>query len=80
MHVHEVKSSGSYHEIGLKIGKMLQKDKGLIPKFSKEKIEKGKEFEKEVRKYAPELLDELQGIADGSGLDYDVLAAYELSL
>ena len=77
--VHEVKLSGSYYDIGLRIGKMLEKDKGLLPKFSKEKIEKGLEYEKEVRKHAPELLDELQGIADGSGADYNVLAAFELS-
>ena len=77
--MHEVSLSGSYYDIGLKTGKMLEKDKGLLPKFSKEKIEKGMEYEREVRKYAPELLEELQGIADGSGVDYSVLAAFELS-
>jgi predicted choloylglycine hydrolase len=77
--MHEVRLSGSYYDIGLKTGKMLEKDKGLLPKFSKEKIEKGMEYEREVRKYAPELLEELQGIADGSGVDYRVVATHELS-
>lgn len=80
IHAHEVKSSGSYREIGLKIGRMLQRDIDLFPKFSKEKVEKGKEFEKEVRKQAPDLAAELQGTAEGSGVDYDTLATYELSL
>ena len=78
--VYEVKLSGSYYDMGLRTGKMLEKDKGLLPKFSKEKIEKGMEYEKEVRAYAPELLEELRGIADGSGVDYSVIAAHELSL
>jgi hypothetical protein len=54
--VYEVKLSGSYYDMGLRIGKMLEKDKGLLPKFSKEKVEKGMEYEKEVRTYTPELL------------------------
>jgi isopenicillin-N N-acyltransferase-like protein len=77
--VYEVRSSGSYYDIGLKIGKVLEKDKGLLPKFSKEKLEKAKEYEEVVRTYTPELLEELRGIADGSGVDYDVVAAHELS-
>lgn len=77
--MHEVRLSGSYYDIGFRTGRMLKKDKGLLPEFSKVKIEKAKEYEKEVRKYAPELLEELKGIADGSGVDYSVLAAHELS-
>jgi len=77
--MYKVESSGSYYDMGLKIGKLLKKDKGLLPKFSKENIAKSMEYEKEVRTYAPGLLDELQGIADGSGVDYRVVAAHELS-
>jgi len=77
--VYEAKLSGSYYDMGLRIGKMLKKDKGLLPRFSKENIVKSMAYEKEVRTYAPELLEELQGIADGSGVDYSVIAAHELS-
>ncbi len=77
--VYEVKLNGSYYDMGLKIGKVLKRDKGLLPKFSKENIVKSMEYEKEVRTIAPELLEELQGIADGSGVDYNVIAAHELS-
>lgn len=77
--LYEVKLSGSYYDIGLRIGNLFKKDKELLPKFSEEKIVKGMEYEKEVRKYAPELLEELQGIADGSGVDYRIVATHELS-
>lgn len=77
--VYEVKLSGSYYDMGLEIGKTLEKDKGLLPEFSKENLVKGMTYEKEVRDYAPELLEELQGIADGSGVDYRVVATHELS-
>ncbi|MHA2202283.1 MAG: hypothetical protein ACW991_01215 [Candidatus Hodarchaeales archaeon] len=61
--------SGTYYEMGLKIGQTLKttKSEGIIPTFSAEKLEKGMTYEAEVRKYAPDLLDELRGIADGWG-------------
>lgn len=77
--MYEVKLSGSYYEIGLRIGAMFSKDRELLPKFSEGNIAKGMEYEKEVRKFAPELLEELRGIADGSGVDYRTLATHELS-
>jgi predicted choloylglycine hydrolase len=77
--VYEVKLSGSYYDMGLRIGKMLKKDQELLPKFSKETIVRSMAYEQEVKTHAPELLDELHGIADGSGVDYSVIAAHELS-
>ncbi|MFX1252884.1 MAG: C45 family autoproteolytic acyltransferase/hydrolase [Promethearchaeota archaeon] len=81
--MYEQRVSGSYYEMGLKIGTIFKKEfnviEGFPPDFSEEKIKLGMEYEKEVKKYAPELLEELQGIADGSGIDYTVLAANELS-
>jgi len=48
--VHEVKVSGSYYDIGLNMGKLLKKERieGFPPKFSKENLDKGMEFEKEA--------------------------------
>jgi predicted choloylglycine hydrolase len=77
--VYEVNLSGPYYDMGLEIGRTLENDKGLLPKFSNENLVKGMAYEKEVRTHAPELLDELRGIADGSGVDYRVVAAHELS-
>jgi len=81
--MYEFRTSGTYYEIGLQTGKILKKEMDGIPdfppKFSEEKIELGMNYEKEVKKYTPELLEELQGIADGSGIDYNMLATFELS-
>jgi len=81
--MYEFRTSGTYYEIGLQTGKILRKEMGGIPdfppKFSEEKIDLGMNYEKEVEKHAPELMEELQGIADGSGIDYSVLATHEFS-
>jgi len=52
---------------------------GFPPKFSEEKIEIGMKYEREVERRAPELLGELRGMAEGSSINYDVLATFELS-
>jgi len=79
--MHEVKLSGSYYDIGLKMGRLLKEAEiqGFPPEFSKATLDKGMEWEKEVQKYTPELLEELRGVAEGSGIDYRVLATFELS-
>lgn len=79
--VFEVKESGSYYDVGLRMGRLLKtaKIEGFPPKFSKETLDKGMEWEREVQKYTPELLNELRGVAEGSGIDYRVLATFELS-
>ena len=81
--MYEFKTSGTYYEMGLQTGKILKKEMDRIPdfppKFSEEKIELGMNYEREVGKHAPELLEELRGMADGSGIDYGVLATHEFS-
>ncbi len=47
--MYEVKLSGPYYDMGLEIGKTLEKDKGLLPEFSKENLVKGMTYEREVR-------------------------------
>lgn len=75
--------SGSYYEMGLNIAKQFKEEFSNIeefpPKFSKEKLDLSLEFEKEVCKYTPELLEELHGIADGIEIDYNILVANELT-
>jgi predicted choloylglycine hydrolase len=69
--------------MGRSIGKHFKKEftsiKGFPPKFSKEKLNQSLEFKNEVVKYTPELLEELQGIAEGSEIDYNILVANELT-
>lgn len=48
--MYEVKLSGSYYDMGLRIGNLFKKDKELLPKFSEENIVKGMEYEKRSEK------------------------------
>lgn len=77
----EIKFKGSYYNIGLNNGKQLlaEKQKGFPPKFSQENLEKSKAYEKEVKDYAPGLLEEMQGMSESSGVDYQTLIAFEFT-
>ncbi|NHJ85739.1 MAG: hypothetical protein FK734_09775 [Asgard group archaeon] len=76
-----INNTGSYFEIGFNNGKYLIEviPEGFPPKFSQEKLEKAKEYGKVVGDYFPELLDELRGMSESSGVDYDKIVAFELS-
>ncbi|MFX0116207.1 MAG: C45 family autoproteolytic acyltransferase/hydrolase [Candidatus Hodarchaeota archaeon] len=75
------KTSGSYYEMGLAIGQKLRKHQLANSSFvfSDEEVAFGQECEKAVRIHASELLKELEGIAEGSNLDYEQLCALELT-
>ncbi|MFX0169609.1 MAG: C45 family autoproteolytic acyltransferase/hydrolase [Candidatus Hodarchaeota archaeon] len=72
---------GSYYEIGLSNGKQLiaERERGFPPKFSRENLERSKDYEKVVHAYCPDLLDELRGMAESCGVNYQVLVALELT-
>jgi predicted choloylglycine hydrolase len=72
---------GSYYEIGLSVG---EKCRNLVSSYyaeecSKDKINFAYECQKSVKKHCPELLEELQGIADGGGFDHENLISSELA-
>lgn len=77
----EIKFKGSYYDIGLNNGKLLvpEKKNGFLPKFSQENLEKSKAFEKELRVLTPDLLEEVRGVADGCGVDYQTILAFEFT-
>ncbi|MFX1474792.1 MAG: C45 family autoproteolytic acyltransferase/hydrolase [Promethearchaeota archaeon] len=78
----EQKLSGSYYNMGLETGRMFKK-LGLPkfpPKLDEAQLEFGRKCTEVVEAHAPGLLEELQGMADGSGFDFDVFAASELCL
>lgn len=79
--MHEVRCQGSYYEIGLNNGEQLinQKKHGFPPIFSKENLERAKPYGDAVRTHCPGLLDELQGMAESCGVDYQALVAFELT-
>jgi predicted choloylglycine hydrolase len=81
IHVQEIKFKGSYYDIGYNNGKYLipEKENGFPPKFSQEFLEKSKAYEKVVKDYCPGLLDEMQGMAESSGVDYQELVTFEIT-
>ena len=72
--------SGSYYEMGFKYGSILKRVGYRAPKVSEEMRKFAKECEVEVKRVFPEILDELQGFADGCGTSFENLKAFFLSL
>jgi len=71
---------GSYYQMGLEQGRILKSAGFVPPPISQAKREFAKACESAVREHMPELLDELQGIADGGGFEADPLNALVLTL
>lgn len=71
---------GSHYECGYKYGSLIKKNGVLLntcPTFpvDKARIDFGIECVGEVKKFYPEVVDEVKGMADGNGVDFDFLAA-----
>jgi predicted choloylglycine hydrolase len=77
----EFRFKGSYFDIGLEAGKQLiaEKSRGFPPKFAQEYKEKSKAWEKVVNDYCPGLLDEMQGMSESLGIDYQELVTFEIT-
>ncbi|MBN2335214.1 hypothetical protein JXL21_06605 [Candidatus Bathyarchaeota archaeon] len=74
----EVHLAGSYYDMGLAYGKML-KETGFRPpaKSEKERI-LASECREVVEETFPEVIDEIRGVSDASGLDYGRLSDFIL--
>ena len=75
----KVKLSGSYYDIGFKVGNRIKKHFQLPP-ASKETIAFAQECRPYVEKYAPRILDELRGLSDAAGFNLELLDAFILAL
>jgi hypothetical protein len=84
---------GTPFERGLQHGKLLKKDIHALVELWKNDIEKKykieadvfikkflkyTDFHRAIKKWTPGLLEEVRGIADGTGLDFDTLFAFQL--
>lgn len=84
---------GSPYDIGFAHGRALRKEIGEIVGRWKKDIEKNygtdaaafikaflarTNFTASIKKWTPELMDEVRGIADGAGFDFDTIYAYQL--
>ena len=81
--MYEQRVKGTYHEMGLSIGKQFRDEfsniEGFPPKFSQKNLDLSLKFENEVKIHTPDLLGELDGIAEGSKVHYNTLVANELT-
>ncbi len=75
----KIELRGSHYKIGLRLGEILKEEPGYPPKYPREVLEKSRAYEEKVKIYAPDLLDEFQGIADSLGIDYYVPVTLEAS-
>lgn len=78
MNEHEL--AGSYYEMGWQYGVFLGRSGFSLEGISEEQLRFSRECESVVAEYAPELLEEMRGVADGGGLDPDLIKALPLTL
>ena len=74
----QVSLKGSYYDMGFQYGKLLEKVGFRLPKISKKTMQLGLESKPFVESIFPEFLEELQGIAAVTSLDFDSLCAFSL--
>lgn len=76
-----VRARGSHYEVGLAIGKTMNKAikmvltsrRAIFEKDFSIRIQRSKLFQEQARKYFPQYVDELRGIADGAKVTFDEL-------
>lgn len=76
-----VRASGSHYDVGFAIGKAMQgsirqalvNSKEIFKEDFSARIEASKPFQQEARRYFPQYVEELCGMADGSGVSFDEL-------
>lgn len=76
-----VRASGTHYEVGLAIGKAMQvairqalgNNREVFKKDFSARIEASKPFQQQAQTYFPEYVEELRGMADGSGVSFDEL-------
>ncbi|MFX1475029.1 MAG: C45 family autoproteolytic acyltransferase/hydrolase [Promethearchaeota archaeon] len=76
----EVTLRGSYKEIGYQYGTILKKAGIEFPRPSDKALRFAAKVEQEVAPLIPNLIDEIQGVAEGLSLDYEVIRTYALTV
>ncbi len=66
---------GTYYEIGKCYGQLLRNEINL-PKPDSEMVDFADRCEEYVTRFAPDIIRELSGVADGANCDFDVLKTY----
>jgi len=76
----KVMLKGDYSEIGWQYGEIMKKEGFDLSEPSDEKVILAKKSEDEVKKYFPEILDEMRGFSETSGVKYYKVMSLVLTL
>lgn len=72
---------GEFYEMGLKYGRLLyEKANFVLPEISQEKVDFGLESYQELQSFYPEIIEEIEGFAEGIKDKPENLGAFLLSL
>jgi predicted choloylglycine hydrolase len=80
MNMFNVTLRGTHYEIGKQYGRLLKSQGTKFPRLEDTAILFAAKVEEKIGPIVPELIDEIQGIADGSRLDYEIVRTYALTL
>jgi predicted choloylglycine hydrolase len=71
---------GNYHQIGVEYGMLLRSNRIVLPHISQTRLEFTQACEPFVRQHAPELIEEIEGLVEGSGYDLERMKMAALAL
>lgn len=78
--MHMYRLEGTYRQIGLEYGALLRANRMPIPRVSAARLAFARQCEPHLREYAPELLEEIEGIAEGGEYEIERLKMMALGL
>ena len=79
--MYHLRLKGGHYEMGVKRGKIFQKCQVSFPLHLDEfQLEHGKRSEAALRKYFPEVCEEIRGVSDAIGADYLRFASWMLCM
>jgi len=78
--MHHPRIKGSYYGMGRNYGALLYKHGFRVQAQSNEKLGFAEKSEPELRRFFPEILDEIRGFAEGCHASYEDLSAFMLTI
>ncbi len=78
--MNEYELAGGYYEMGRRYGALLGRSGFSPADISEEQLRFSQECDAVIGEHAPELLEEMRGVADGGGFDPDLIKALPLTL
>ena len=79
--MYHLRLKGDHYEMGVKRGKIFKKCQVSFPLHLDEfQLEHGKRSEAALRKYFPEVCEEIRGVSDAMGEDYLRFASWMLCM